>query len=146
MTFAWTDENVAIAKRLYVDEGRSAAQAVKAMGNACSRNALVGKAHRLGWTKLRGEGTGTLNNRRSKRKVGLARAVVSAPVFLPALFLVEGSEPKPWLDREKGMCAFPVEGDGWNVRSCCEPVSKGAYCAEHYAVIYKPTKQPREAA
>ena len=38
--------------------------------------------------------------------------------------------PRLWLSRRPGECAFPVDGDGWTVRSCCNPCI-GAYCAAH---------------
>lgn len=45
--FAWTDENVATAKRLYW-RGLSASQIAKELGGHISRNAVIGKLHRLG--------------------------------------------------------------------------------------------------
>lgn len=51
MTFNWTSSAEAEMKRLYVDEGKSASEVAKAMGGGCTRNAVIGKAHRLGWMK-----------------------------------------------------------------------------------------------
>ncbi|MFA7440470.1 MAG: GcrA family cell cycle regulator [Sphingomonadaceae bacterium] len=44
---AWTDERVALLKQ-YWDEGRSASQIAELLGEKLSRNAVIGKAHRLG--------------------------------------------------------------------------------------------------
>lgn len=46
----WTDERIMEAHRLYVIEGRSAAYTAKQIG-AVSRNAVIGKASRMGWSK-----------------------------------------------------------------------------------------------
>jgi len=51
MTFNWTSSAEAETKRLYVDEGKSASEVAKALGGGCTRNAVIGKAHRLGWMK-----------------------------------------------------------------------------------------------
>lgn len=51
MTFNWTPTAEAEMKRLYVNEGKSASEVAKALGGGCTRNAVIGKAHRLGWMK-----------------------------------------------------------------------------------------------
>lgn len=44
---AWTDERIQLLKQ-YWDEGRSASQIAELLGEGLSRNAVIGKAHRLG--------------------------------------------------------------------------------------------------
>ena len=44
---AWTDERIAALKQ-YWEEGRSASQIAEILGEGLSRNAVIGKAHRLG--------------------------------------------------------------------------------------------------
>lgn len=44
---AWTDERIALLKQ-YWDDGLSASQIAELMGESLSRNAVIGKAHRLG--------------------------------------------------------------------------------------------------
>lgn len=44
---AWTDERIASLKQ-YWEEGRSASQIAEILGEGLSRNAVIGKAHRLG--------------------------------------------------------------------------------------------------
>jgi GcrA cell cycle regulator len=43
----WTDERIALLTR-YWQEGRSASQIAEALGEGLTRNAVIGKAHRLG--------------------------------------------------------------------------------------------------
>lgn len=42
---------MADCKRLYIDEGKSASETARALGCGVTRNAVVGQAHRRGWTK-----------------------------------------------------------------------------------------------
>ena len=51
MSYNWTPAAEAEMKRLYVVEGKSASEVAKALGSGCTRNAVIGKAHRLGWMK-----------------------------------------------------------------------------------------------
>ncbi|MFA5582567.1 MAG: GcrA family cell cycle regulator [Paracoccaceae bacterium] len=44
---AWTDERVELLRK-YWDEGHSASQIAELLGDGLSRNAVIGKAHRLG--------------------------------------------------------------------------------------------------
>lgn len=44
---AWTDERIALLRQ-YWEEGRSASQIAEVLGEGLSRNAVIGKAHRLG--------------------------------------------------------------------------------------------------
>lgn len=47
---AWTDERIALLKKLYVDEGLSASQIADRIGGT-TRNAVIGKVTRLGLVK-----------------------------------------------------------------------------------------------
>jgi GcrA cell cycle regulator len=63
--FIWTDERVVSLKRMHA-EGLSASKIAKTFGHGCTRNAVIGKVHRL---KL---------NREKKERSGRG---VSATVF-----------------------------------------------------------------
>jgi hypothetical protein len=42
------------------------------------------------------------------------------------------SQPRPWLTRGHGECAFPSDGEGADTLSCCKPCDGGTpYCAVH---------------
>ena len=41
------------------------------------------------------------------------------------------AEPRPWLTRLTGECAFPVDGESWLTRSCCNPSGERPYCSAH---------------
>ncbi|MFZ2109818.1 MAG: GcrA family cell cycle regulator, partial [Roseiarcus sp.] len=44
---SWTDEKVELLRQLWLD-GRSASQISAALGQGLTRNAVIGKVHRLG--------------------------------------------------------------------------------------------------
>lgn len=46
VALSWTDERIALLKKLW-GEGKSAAEIAKALGGGLTRNAVIGKAHRL---------------------------------------------------------------------------------------------------
>ncbi len=43
---SWTDERIALLKKMW-KEGKSAADIAKTLGKGVTRNAVIGKAHRL---------------------------------------------------------------------------------------------------
>ncbi|HLZ83578.1 MAG TPA: hypothetical protein VKQ54_08415 [Caulobacteraceae bacterium] len=46
--------------------------------------------------------------------------------------------PRPWLNRLKGECAYPVDGEGAATRSCCNPSGAALYCFRHRSVMRGP--------
>jgi hypothetical protein len=51
--------------------------------------------------------------------------------------------PRPWLTRTEGECAFPVDGESWATRSCCNPCGDDDYCAVHMALARIPRRAAR---
>lgn len=50
--------------------------------------------------------------------------------------------PRPWLTRDPDECAFPVEGDGAGVMSCCNPCGPAEYCSAHASAMRGPPAPP----
>jgi hypothetical protein len=46
--------------------------------------------------------------------------------------------PRPWLSRLPGECAFPVDGESWLTRSCCNPSGEESYCEAHERLMRLP--------
>ena len=46
--------------------------------------------------------------------------------------------PRPWLTRDVGECAFPVDGAGVTTRACCNPCTGDDYCPAHAAAMRRP--------
>ncbi len=49
---------------------------------------------------------------------------------------------RPWLTREPGECAFPVEGEGARLRACCNPCGSATYCLPHALAMRGPRAPP----
>lgn len=147
---AWTEERVAILKVLWA-EGLSASQIATQLG-AVTRNAVIGKVHRLG---LAGRATpshpATKNSPRKtqirERKTAptnynrKSRATKSAPVTpsLDALPMANG-EYATILTIRDHMCKWPI-GDPTsnNFRFCGRKVTaKETYCKAHHVLAYQP--------
>jgi len=66
--------------------------------------------------------------------------VVPPPVREPRTYCRDvdasvASEPRVWTSRKIGECAYPVDGEGADTRSCCNPTSGKTYCATHARVM-----------
>ena len=146
----WTEARIEEMRRLWKD-GLSAGQIAAELGGT-SRNAVLGKLNRLKLLRSRLPASPPM---RAPREVlpplsdaarGLAlRAVAPEPPAYPELDVPEsvfsplpGVPARPWLSREDDECAFPVGGDGADLKSCCAPVRQGsAYCAVHHRRVYR---------
>lgn len=155
---AWTEDRVEVLKKLWA-EGHSASQIAKQLGGV-TRNAVIGKVHRLG---LSGRAT---PSRPVKRPPRLARpkpkVLPDGTVKVPASAKSDQLRPSeknamlaalPPLEQEDGnaatiltirdsMCKWPI-GDPAdpNFAFCGRKSAEGPYCAEHAAVAFQPPKK-----
>jgi GcrA cell cycle regulator len=149
----WTDERVTLLKRLWV-EGKTAAEIAKLIGGGVTRNAVIGKAHRL---KLSGRISPIQENNRAdgathQRAVSTPRKVqkqavvrvsnreIIAPVQLPK---VEENycfgEGFSLVDLKERMCRWPI-GDPQEpgFKFCGGPSVEGVpYCNHHARLAYQ---------
>ncbi len=138
MSFDWSQAAVRLLHRFYVEQGLSAAQTASALarelGVSPTRNAVLGKAQRMGWSKPRSERAPAPPRpvRMRRGPVRWPRPMADRP--LPVLREVQtGAKPKLWLERRFGECAYPV-GDpvGPGLQLCCAaPTGGGTYCPPH---------------
>jgi GcrA cell cycle regulator len=143
MSFAWSQAALDLLFKLHVREGRSAAETARAMGGGVTRNAVLGKVQRMGWSRPREEAKGAVPAPRPRLARGPVklRAPFGRDIPLPALreAAVAGT-PRLWTDRRAGECAFPVgepRQPGLQL-SCCAPARGGAYCPAHRALMALP--------
>ena len=80
---SWTDDRVETLKRMWA-EGQSASQIAKELGGV-TRNAVIGKVHRLGLSNRAGEGASTADE---------PDVAVAAPSAKPAEPKVEAAPPR----------------------------------------------------
>lgn len=133
----WTPERLELAIRLWTVEGLSVS-AIAAILGGCTRNAVIGKLHRLGLKK--GMPAGVLKeaarlakpNRRRGERVPLQKFHAWTPPPEPDLPIVPG--PVRFLDRRMDRQCASIIDDAVPIeaRMCCgEPIKSGSYCAEH---------------
>jgi len=158
---AWTEDRVEVLKKLWA-EGHSASQIAKELGGV-TRNAVIGKVHRLG---LSGRAT---PSRPVKRPPRLARPkprvqpdgsvvtpkpqreVPATPAKAPEkVAMLATLPPQPLADGEAAtiltlrdsMCKWPI-GDPADPKFafCGRKAVGGPYCAEHAKMAFQPAKK-----
>lgn len=144
----WTAERVQKLKDLHAD-GLSCSQIAAAMKIGITRNAVIGKLHRLGLTNTR--------PRPKREKVVLSQAtmrkitrIVRANSNSDKMRLIEGIETETaplrcveieprrlaLADLQPGDCRYP-EGEGPQITFCGHPQALGtSYCAPHFALTH----------
>lgn len=159
---SWTDERIVALRKLWA-EGHSASQIAKQLGGV-TRNAVIGKVHRLG---LSGRAT---PSRPVKRPPRLARpkpnfpaerSVIAAPeaepaqeavrpaivqrpavpATLPPALTADGA-PATILTLRDSMCKWPI-GDPADPKFafCGRKSECGPYCAEHATLAFQPARK-----
>lgn len=150
---AWTEDRVEILSKLWA-EGLSASQIAKQLGGV-TRNAVIGKVHRLG---LSGRAT---PSRPSKRKVAAPRATAAAPKALiprkPRPAPVYTPPPPPPLEAKlmpngefatiltitESTCKWPIGDPSTDDFRFCgrNTDSTSPYCTAHSSVAYQPARR-----
>lgn len=159
---SWTEERVTVLKKLWA-EGHSASQIAKQLGGV-TRNAVIGKVHRLG---LSGRATPSRPVKRPPRlarpkprmmpdgsvkapaaaiperpvvaKTPALREPLSAP--LPPLRLADG-DAATILTLRDSMCKWPI-GDPADPKFafCGRKSDCGPYCDEHAKLAFQPARK-----
>lgn len=149
----WTDERVELLKKLWQD-GLSASQIAKQLGGV-TRNAVIGKVHRLG---LSGRAAPSKPQRtvfKAPRPARPAAMVVTAPRRM------SDSSPTPptpvrYIDERPGtatvltlgahMCKWPIGDPALdNFTFCGRRSDEGPYCHEHAEVAYQPAQAKKKS-
>jgi GcrA cell cycle regulator len=150
----WTEDRVETLKKLWLD-GLSASQIAKQLGGGLTRNAVIGKVHRLG---LSGRAAPSQPQRpafKPQRPARPAQPVVSpaarraepaAPAEPPKRVVYVAEEPGSATVLTLGahMCKWPIGDPSTDGFSFCGRVSsgEGPYCVQHAQVAYQ--AQPRK--
>ena len=164
----WTDDRVALLSKLWV-EGLSASQIAAALGGGVTRNAVIGKVHRLGLSG-RGKAGQPAAQRPSKprppaaagpdggeRPAHEASAATSSaesasgpahPVPLRsevALVQLPVSERVNILDLRDTMCRWPIGDPSSPDFGFCgaRSVTGLPYCSHHCSLAYQPAAERR---
>lgn len=133
---SWTDERVALLKRLW-GEGKTAAEIAKELGGV-TRNAVIGKAHRL-----------KLSNRVSpiqQNKKPVAKPVVAVKkVEKPPAINDDDRQGIPLTNLEASQCRWPIGDPREESFGFCgdEKMAGLPYCSDHAKVAYQAATRNR---
>lgn len=145
----WTDERVETLKKLWLD-GLSASQIAKQLGGGVTRNAVIGKVHRLGLSgraapsKPARTVVRVARPRPSPAPVAPRRPSVPAVAAAPAPTVVaRREEPGSATVLTLGvhMCKWPIGDPSSRDFTFCGRGTDGTYCAEHARVAYQPVQK-----
>jgi GcrA cell cycle regulator len=167
---SWTDERVELLKQLWLD-GKSASQISAQLGHGTTRNAVIGKVHRLGLSgrvksstpaapRVRHRSPSSSSPRSAAPRSGggmrhatrgnAALAMAFDPMLDPDPVLYEDvvvpmSLRVTIVDLKEAMCKWPL-GDPTTpeFRYCGSPsLNTGPYCTYHGRLAYQPAQDRR---
>ncbi|MBC7168785.1 GcrA family cell cycle regulator [Phenylobacterium sp.] len=154
---SWTDERVESLKKLWQD-GLSASQIAKQLGGV-TRNAVIGKVHRLGLSGRAAPSKPARPAFKAPRPQRPAATAPSAPRRIAEPVAAEAAQtpaPTRYVDEEPGsatvltlgahMCKWPIgdpSSDGFTF--CGRRASEGPYCVEHARVAYQPAQAKKRS-
>jgi GcrA cell cycle regulator len=133
---AWTEAKVELAKSLWL-EGWTAPAIAAQLGNGFSRNAVIGKMHRLGLVRQKSPPEPEKKPKTESKRLVLQRSPTPPVPYKP--MPVPKNMPKPknltLMQRRDDQCHF-LTGDA---RYCGHPVRPGTrYCEGHCQIVYMP--------
>jgi GcrA cell cycle regulator len=155
----WTDERVELLKKLWAD-GLSASQIAAQLGNI-TRNAVIGKVHRLGLSGRAKSPSSSVPRPRKPRAASMlriSRPSIRGNTALALAYDVElEPEPVPYdnviplgqrrtlLELNEATCRWPIGDPGHAEFFFCggNTVTGLPYCAYHSRVAYQPAAARR---
>jgi GcrA cell cycle regulator len=155
----WTDERVELLSKLW-GEGLSASQIAAALGGGVTRNAVIGKVHRLGLSGRAKAGTPAAQRPARPRSpaqpgpiaepailASPAAGPTAAPELAPVLQEVAIPESKRVgiLELRDSMCRWPLGDPSKPDFAFCgaRAVTGLPYCGHHCQIAYQPAAERR---
>lgn len=163
---SWTDERVELLRKLWMD-GHSASQIAAELANGITRNAVIGKVHRLGLSgrvKCAAPSSAPRPRPATQRPQRLATPRPAAPItrgatalaLQPAQFaapaprpaddvVIPISERVTIMELREGMCRWPLGDPATPDFRYCGGRSDitATYCAAHARMAYQPAQDRR---
>jgi GcrA cell cycle regulator len=151
----WTEERVALLTKLWAD-GLSASQIAAELGGI-TRNAVIGKVHRLGLSGRAKSPSSSVPRPRKPRAPGMMRVPRAHIRGNTALAYDYAAEPEPelieipveqrktLLQLTEATCHWPVGDPGSQDFFFCggEALENSPYCSYHSRVAYQPASERR---
>ena len=167
---SWTEERVELLRKLWLD-GWSASRIAVELAGGVTRNAVIGKVHRLGMSgRVKAPTAMPIAARRSNKpsadpsrqplqrtaampmRGNLAIAVQSRPMPTPQSYRSTGDNVVPMaenvtiMELRESMCRWPVgDPSSAEFRYCGgkAPIGEGPYCTFHSRMAYQPSQDRR---
>ena len=169
---SWTEERVDLLRKLWLD-GLSASRIATELAGGVTRNAVIGKVHRLGMSgRVKSQTSASMNRIRLDAKVpgptartpmpqrpaGLsmrgntALAIQARPMAMLQPQRTSGdvvpmAENVTIMDLRESMCRWPVgDPSSTEFRYCGgkAPIGDGPYCKFHSRMAYQPVQDRRQ--
>jgi GcrA cell cycle regulator len=157
---SWTDERVELLKKLWAD-GLSASQIAGELGGI-TRNAVIGKVHRLGLSGRAKNPSSSAPRPRKARSPSMMRISRPSVRGNTALAYDYDAEPEPEIieatipleqrrtlvQLTEATCRWPVGDPGSPDFFFCggEAKEDGPYCTHHARVAYQPANERRRSS
>ena len=157
---SWTDERVELLKKLWSD-GLSASQIAAELGGI-TRNAVIGKVHRLGLSgRAKSASSGATRQRKARAPTHMLRigrnAIRGNTALAPAYDIEVEAQPelidnvipigqrRTILELTEATCRWPVGDPGAGDFFFCGGNTVGSlpYCAYHARIAYQPAADRR---
>jgi GcrA cell cycle regulator len=140
----WTDERVEQLKALW-GEGLSASQIARVLGSV-TRNAVIGKVHRLGLAGRAGPPRAERPRNAVPRKAAVHVAVPAPQIVEEDPITLEDGNFATVLTINDRMCRWPIGDPSENEFHFCghKPKFGSPYCEAHARKAYQPQPQRRE--
>ena len=158
---SWTDERVELLRQMWLD-GKSASQISTAIGAGLTRNAVIGKVHRLGLSgRAKSPSSAVPRPRKarpSQHMVRISRPMSRGNTALAHAFEVE-LDPDPiaydnvvpmsqrlsLLELNEATCHWPIGDPSSSEFFFCggKALTSLPYCAHHSRIAYQPAADRR---
>ena len=138
---SWTHERIEQLKKLW-EAGYTASNIATELGGI-TRNAVIGKAHRLGLS-------GRMKSKSKVSSVSIVRKrkmpVNKNSKIIELTTSVEPMNPTSFADIKDGLCRWPLgEPEDLDFKFCGRKCAEGMiYCTEHHSLAYQTLNQTRQ--
>jgi GcrA cell cycle regulator len=162
---SWTDDRVALLRRLWED-GQSASKIAAQLGGV-TRNAVIGKVHRLGLSGRAKSASSSVPRQRKARAPGhmmrASRPATQGNTALathtayaydldseletePVENIVPMGQRRTILELTEETCRWPIGDPGQAEFFFCggRPITSGPYCSYHSRMAYQPPSARRD--
>ena len=139
---SWNHERIEELKKLW-EAGYTASNIASELGGI-TRNAVIGKAHRLGLSgRMKSKSTGSSVSIVRKRKIPTNR---NSKIIELTTSVSEPMNPMTFAQIKDGLCRWPLgEPEDLDFKFCGRSSNKDkVYCSEHHELAYQPLHQIRK--